>query len=422
MLPLFFLFFVLPTDIQAEEIIKVRLVNYVGDPTKITLEMKGDYVSLDPTLTLIEGVKYALFVDNDHLTLVGGGDTQIIVDSLVLVPRTYNEQHQILVNDRPYLGAIEFKIEQDHIRPINQLPLEDYLKGVVPFEVYPSWGIETLKAQAIAARTYAVTQLKQNIDDTIQFQVYGGFDWKPNTSKAVDETKGEIITYHNKPIEAFYSASNGGKTESNAHVWGGKSISYYPIKDDPYDPTHPWEFVLHKHQLDLESINWDHQQMWESLQEKDKQITTTMKRWLNKNGYVGEIKIISIPTFTVSDNRLNSKRATHGSLTIEFLQQLIEGTVLYNQLTLHNVKLNKIRPIIGGTVFKSYFIESLSETNGVYTMNGNGYGHGVGMSQWGANTMGLKGKPYKDILQFYFPGTEIKHTSELGKQETREGS
>jgi stage II sporulation protein D len=406
------LFFLVPYPVDAEEMVKVKLENYIGETSKVTLELRGDFLTLDPTLNLLDGTEYDLIVKKSQLYLIGGGEEQRVSGTLALVPRSYDDDHVITINERPYLGAFEFQVENGlYIRPVNQLPLEDYLKGVVPFEVFPSWGIETLKAQALAARTYAVSHLKDEMNDTIQYQVYAGYEWSPSTTKAVEDTRGEVITFQNTLIDAFYSASNGGMTESNANVWGGKSISYYPIKGDPYDPVHPWEFTLKSSQIKLTEIEWNRSNSWEDLVEQDTEITARMKNWLVRNGYSGDIKIVSIPSFQLSDNRLKSERSLKGSITIHFLQRIIDGTVFYNELKLEDVNLNKIRPMIGGTLFKSYLIDSLEFNGEFYKMKGRGYGHGVGMSQWGAHVMGEKGKNYREILQFYFPGTEITKLS-----------
>jgi stage II sporulation protein D len=398
----------IPEKTFAEELVRVKLVNYLGDTSKLTFEIKGNYISLNSSLPILEGVKYTLKVKEGKLILDGKDTKEELAGSLILIPESYNYHQRIKINGREYLGAIDFQIEEkEYIRPVNQLPLEDYLKGVVPFEVFPTWGIETLKAQALAARTYAVSHQQEIIDDTIHYQVYGGYDWKPNTTRAVEETIGEVITFHQSLIEAFYSASNGGITESNANVWGGSTIPYYPIQLDPYDPTHPWEFFIHQTQIHLEEIKWHNEFWWENLQEKDEQNLVNMKSWLHQHGYLGDIKILAIPNFNLSDERLLSERSINGSISIEFLQRLYDGTILYERLSFEDSKLKKIRPIIGGNLFKSYLIDSLHKKEGIYTMKGRGYGHGVGMSQWGAFEMGEVGKSYKEILQFYFPGTEI---------------
>lgn len=399
-----------PKLVTAEEMIKVKLVQHIGETKKIKLHIKGDYSTLDPTLKLKEGINYQLSLKKGEFILAGNGEKYSLHEPFILIPKRYNHTQYISINNRQYLGAVEFRKEKNQfIRPGNQLPMEDYLKGVVPFEVYPSWGIETLKAQALAARTYAFANLDKEIDDTIKYQVYGGFSWNEKTTEAVEETSGEVITSQNRLIDAFYSASNGGMTENNTNVWGGNAKSYLPIKRDPYDPTHPWEFSIHQTQIKLDEINWDQPDWWDKLSEIDSSIINNMKTWLKKNGYPGEIKIVEIPYFKLSEKLLESKRAVMGSIKIEFLHRLLDGTIVYDHLTLNDVPLNNIRPLIGGNHFKSYYIESLvKDGEGHYTMKGKGFGHGVGMSQWGAHYMGKAGKNYKDIIQFYYPGTKIK--------------
>lgn len=402
------------TKTSAEELVTIKLKNYIGDPTELHVTLKGKYRTLDPAFTLKEGMTYTFSTKSGTLWIHGKEEEYRINGSLILIPERYDQEHQIYINNRPYLGAMEFSIEgQDVIRPVNQLPLEDYLKGVVPFEVYPTWSIETLKAQALAARTYAVSQMHKNMDDTIQYQVYGGYSWFENTTKAVEETQGEVITYEGKLIDAFYSASNGGYTENNAHVWGGKPISCFPIKKDPYDPVNPWEFKLNRTQIPLGEIELEDPKWWDDAIEKDKEIAQSIKKWLHSNGYPGDSKIVMIPQFEVSGEQLESKRSVKGSITIEFLYQPIGGTVLYEQVVLENEDLNRIRPMIGGTLFKSYLIDSLEEKGNQYVLRGRGYGHGVGMSQWGASVMGERGKTYQDIIEFYFPGTKIKQIEKV---------
>lgn len=413
LLILLFFSFISPIQTAAEELVKVKLVNYLGDTKKIEFHLKGDYVTLDSTISLKEDIRYLLTAKNGELFLDGDGKKHKVNHPLVIIPETYDQNHVIYVNDRPYLGAMEIVVEEKrNIRPINQLPMEDYLKGVVPFEVFPTWDLEALKAQALAARTYAFTHSKELIDDTIQFQVYGGFTWNENTTKAVAETSDEVITHDNQLIDAFYSASNGGITENNAHVWKGKPMVYFPIKKDPFDPIQPWQFRFNRTQINLEEVNWDNPNWWDETEEKDQDIALSMKKYLQKNGYPGDIKILAIPHFELTEQKLSSRRSDKGSIKVEFLHRLLDGTVLFEEFSLNEVRLNKIRPMIGGTHFKSYLIDSLIYKDQIYTMSGRGNGHGVGMSQWGANVMGESGKTYKEILQFYYPGTKITRYAE----------
>ncbi|PAE20396.1 modulator protein [Bacillus sp. 7504-2] len=332
-----------------------------------------------------------------------------VTKPFILTPKGYDEEHLLYIDDRPYMGAFEFQIDKEnYIRPVNQLLLEDYLKGVVPFEVFPEWDIEALKAQTLAARTYTLLHKDAELDDTIHYQVYGGYNQFTKTKKAVNETKGEIITFKNKPISTFYSASNGGITESNKNVWGGAPTPYFPVKRDPYDPVQPWTFTIHKTQIDIDRINWNEPNWWDQLEEKDMDLTSSMKNWLQRNGYTGDIKILSIPHFAIENGKNESSRSVKGSLQIEFMRRLFDGTILFEKLSYHDVELKKIRPIIGGAHFKSYLISSFEVHPTSYTISGKGNGHGVGMSQWGASKMAEQGKTYKEILEHYYPGTEIK--------------
>ena len=396
-------------EVLAEEMISVRLRNYIGDTSKLSIRLKGHYLTLDPALKLTEGDECKLSLKGRKLFLHCGVSRTEIESPFIVYPYDYNEKHLLYINGRPYMGAVAFHIEKEkNIRPVNQILLEDYLKGVVPFEVFPEWNIEALKAQTLAARTYTITHKTTELDDTIHYQVYGGYNQFDKAKRAVIETKGEIITFKDKPISAFYSASNGGMTESNKNVWGGKPSPYFPIKQDPYDPIQPWNFTVNKTQIELDEIKWNDSTYWDKLEEKDGKITSSIKKWLNQNGYAGEIKILSIPYFSIDKVKNESQRSLKGSIQIEFMRRLIDNTILFEKVSLDNVALTNIRPLIGGAQFRSYLISSFEVNPTSYKVNGKGNGHGVGLSQWGANEMAEKGKTYKEIIGHYYPGTQVE--------------
>ncbi|PMC33681.1 modulator protein [Bacillus sp. UMB0899] len=403
--------------VYANEIIKVKLKNHIGDKEKLTIQVRGRYTLLDGIEDIKEDVTHVLSVRKGSILLTNQNEKLALNKSFVLIPDQYDEEHVITVNNKKYLGAMEFTLEDGkYIRPINQVPIEDYLKGVVPFEVYPSWKLETLKAQALAARTYTITHMDKDMDDTIQFQVYGGYEWHEQASKAVEETKGEIITFNNKPINAYYSASNGGVTENNENVWDEAAESYFPIKIDHFDPIQPWTLNLQKAQLLLKDVDVTRMYWWEKLQEKEPSITEPMKKRLTKQGFEGDIKIVSISNLDIASDHYESHRAKKGSIKIEFLRRLIEGTVVYEVVELKDVAIDWIRPLIGGSTFRSYLIDSFEEHDQYYLIKGRGFGHGVGMSQWGASIMGDRGYTYRDIINYYYPGTTIKKIADMQKE------
>jgi stage II sporulation protein D len=410
----------LPSIAKASEVpsISIKLKNYIGSQTELTVTVKGQYSIPGSNFSLVEGKTYIVKAENNALSLYENGTLLSSFPNLSVVPQTYGTSNYILVNNHSYLGSMNFTVENNtFVRPINTLPMEDYLKGVVPFEVSASWNKEALKAQAVAARTYAVKNQSSNMDDTTSFQAYAGYAWDSRTTAAVDETNAQTIAYNGKTIDAFYSASNGGITESNANVWGGTPLAFYPVKPDPYDTKVPWGFTMKKTQIDSTSLDLANpQNWWNSVNEADSSLMSNVKNWMAQNGYANnEIKIISVPTFNFSNDRTSGNRVKYANISLQFFLKdkttgqfvMDNGSIKLNTLSLMNTNATKIRAIFGASNMKSYLVSNFNENDASYTINGLGNGHGVGMSQWGAKVMADQGLGYQDILSFYFPGTTL---------------
>jgi stage II sporulation protein D len=280
----------------------------------------------------------------------------------------------IWVNGKSYLG--EIIIEQTSplkLTAINTLPIEQYVAGTLAGEMPGSWPLEALKAQAVTARTYAlyVTNEKRmknskssfDIRSTIEDQVYkGGPNVNSKVVKAVGSTAGETLMYHNKPIKTRFHSTCGGKTETSIHVWGETDIS--KRINDPYcknSPHNNWTATFTSNEI---------------------------SNRLRKHGFKpGNIELINIETH--SESGRIAAASIHGS------SQTISLTG------------NDFRRYLGFGKIKSTLF-TISKKGSTFTFSGRGFGHGVGMCQWGANGMASKGHTYKDILNFYYPGTEIK--------------
>ncbi len=396
----------------------VKLKNYIGNPNQITVTVKGQYVLKENNFSLAEGKTYSIKANNGALLLYENDRFISNFTSFTLIPKEYGTANYLAINKRPYLGTMEFVIENGSIvRPINTLPLEDYLKGVVPYEMMASWNKEALKAQAVAARTYADRDKYRLIDDTISFQVYGGYDWYPNSTMAVEETKNQVLTYQGKLIDALYSASNGGMTESNANVWNGTPLAYFPIKQDPYDIKVSWNINLKKSQVNTGSLDLSNPQIWwTSTKEADSTLIANIKNWMLQNGYANyDIKIITVPAFSFSADRTSGGRVKYGSISLNFfLKDKTTGSFVMenNKIKTHtlsftNVNATRLRAMFGVNEMKSYLVTQYTDNGTAYSVAGLGNGHGVGMSQWGAKVMADKGLNYRDILNFYYPGTTL---------------
>ena len=240
-------FFLLPTTKEASETIsepemQVKLVNYLGNQTSISLKISGNYLLNGTSTNLVSNKTYMVKAENGNIGLYDG-NIKIYTSSIISITPV-NQNNRAVINDREYLGRFQFSVENSlYVRPVNNIYLEDYIKCVVPYEMYSSWPKEALKVQAVAARTYAYKRLNITIDDTTHYQAYGGTGRlypDSNATLAVDETTGEILQYNGSVIQAFYSASNGGMTENNYNEFGSTLLPYLPIQKDDYDTNISW--------------------------------------------------------------------------------------------------------------------------------------------------------------------------------------
>lgn len=321
----------------------------------------------------------------------------IIILSIVIVGidikdcKKTNNNEESLKNE--VISLKDYKIEDMSIgvyitkdKTVKRMNIEEYVKGVVAGEMPANFNIEALKAQAIAARTYGIAHIKNlsqdisvsstsmDLDDTTSFQVYMSKDdrfklWPNNKaseywkkiSSAVEETKGEVLVYDNDLIkEPFYFSTSSGKTEDAKDVFG---------KEVPY----------------LKSVKSKGEEIAPKYNTESKYSYKEFIDILNKSGIKENL----------DENSLKKQ--------VKILERSDAGTV-------KSIKIGE--KSITGSNFRKIFNLASSNFSIEYNMKDiciacRGYGHGVGMSQWGANVMGKEGKDYKDILKHYYTGTKI---------------
>lgn len=406
-------------------LMNVKLINSLGQAVKeLPFTINGQYKMNE--LVLKENMKYRIEIVNGKLVLYENNSFLKEGTAFEFRPIEYNYETYMTIKNTPYLGMINFVVEGTSIRPINTLPIEDYLKGVIPHEMPASWDLDALKAQTVAARTFAMSYQGKIIDDSTNYQVYSGYNWHPNGTRAVDETKGQILRYNGDLVLTVFSSTNGGITESNENVWGGVALPYLSVKEDPYDPAQPWNLSLDQTQINISDKDlYNPEQWWNNVTESNENIASNIKSWLLKNGYPNfEIKLIAIPAFSFAEKRTTGRRVLQGNITLQFaLRHTItnefvkneDGSLKIQELKLENVSAQRIRSMMGLNLIKSYLIDSVVNNGKTYIVSGRGYGHGAGMSQWGAKQMADKGKNYQDILQYYYPGTALTSIDSSGK-------
>ncbi len=337
----------------------------------------------------LEAGEELVFSDSEELeeSLILSGKEAKGIFSLVGLKRGYE--------DPVYCGTLKIRNTEKGYLVINELPLEDYLKKVVPSEMPSSYPLEALKAQAVCARTYAVRQRAEgrisefgaDVDDSVEFQVYNNQPEMPSSTKAAEETKGMILQKNGEPLEALYYSTSCGvdlfRDLSEETVF----CSFLSMKNqDDYEWKEPW-------------YRWN---LYLSLE----QLTTLA----SEAGYgaIGEVREIC-PGEREASGRLssltvqgtNGEQIIHGEYEIrKFLNPKKEV------LTLQNGEQAPELGMLPSAFF--YLTPSYEETTLLgYQIAGGGYGHGEGLSQNGARCMAEQGMEFREILNYYYGELEF---------------
>ncbi len=275
----------------------------------------------------------------------------------------------IWVGQKRFAGKLNLFVLDSEILVVNVLGIEKYLNSVVGSEMPTKWPIEALKAQAIASRTYALKQKGNSlfdIDSTQKNQVYNGLESRTyKTIRAVKSTRSLVLTYKNKLINALFHSSSGGMTENSQDVWKNKYPYLSSVRD--FDKNNP-------------KFRW-----------KKKFSNSELTNLFPKIGGLRDIEILDIT---------KTGRVKNVKLIGAYGSDQISGVVLRKRLGLNS---NFVR-------FK-FFEEELNnntpQKKGLIVF-GQGKGHGVGMSQWGAKYLASRGQKAERILKHFYKGVQIK--------------
>lgn len=330
-------------------------------------------------------------------------------------------------NGKQYRGyLIAERRDNSDMSVINLVGMDDYLAGVVGSEMYASWHIEALKAQAVIARTYACATTGYSgygidVTDDTRTQAYGGVEKETDaTRRAAQETSGVMILWNGAPAQTFFCSSSGGKTADVYSAWGGGAgLDYLVSVDDPYEDT--------------ENIPGG---VWSVSYTADE-----LSARLESQGYgVGQVTGVVVTERGARDERVHRIRfvGTAGESEASFDKirtvlglkstyfylaegggEIEEVSVLTADGTVSSTVNGKVSlgadgtAALGGRVALSGSGESRVidapelAARDTYTFNGRGHGHGVGMSQYGAKGMAEAGFGFRDIIAHYYPGTNL---------------
>ena len=296
-----------------------------------------------------------------------------------------------------YDGVLELQSTAEGIVIINELSVESYLCGVVPSEMPSSYELEALKAQAVCARIYAYRQMESfaypeyeaHVNDSTDYQVYGNSEPSENTERAVEETEGEVVRLDDQIVTTYYYSTSCGRTTTVA-AWGTKET-----QENRYLQSVEVKGEEGDYEKDLPWYRWEAgipAQMMSNL------------IGLNTGVDVGNVNSIEID------------RTGPGGVVLQITANGDKGSVTVETE-------NKIRHALGGQGYRicrqdgtetestrllpSAFF-TIEKTGDTFIIRGGGYGHGIGMSQNGANEMAKCGKNYKEILTLFYQGVTVE--------------
>lgn len=293
--------------------------------------------------------------------------------SEVLVIRPAAKAGELSLDGRRYRGALELRHKSGGLTAVNIVPVDGYLRSVVPEEMPVDWPAEAIKAQSVAARSFALASRGRHAGEsydlctTTHCQLYTGTAAEKSASNAaIKATRGEVLMYGGKPIEALFHTDSGGMTENSEDVWGSHVPYLRAAKDTP-TKTMPWTKTISR--ADLE------------------------RKLAAKGHDIGKVRSLALSPLAIG--RAARDRTASGRVKTMTVKGT-KGTATLSGTTW--------RSLLGlkSTLFDAKLAKDM------VTFTGYGSGHGLGISQWGAERMAAKGASYAEILHHYYTGTKLQ--------------
>ena len=415
----------------------------VEDTLRVTV--KGQYATQDGRLSFSDGAKLVVVLRGDQLVLHTGQTAVVMGSSIKLVRCQSETPGYLLLNDGTgmYEGDLSLDIVENAIRPILTINVEDYLLGVVPFEMGDSFPLEALKAQAVTARTYALRKSGSSgaydVEDTTNDQAYRGRTTSsPLSEQAVTETKGLCGVYRGALASCFYSASNGGQTELGQHVWptdAPDAYGYMDMRDDPYDLENRnsvvKRYTLQKKPGEKGIGEALHQALTAAMGEQLSALGVEADGELVRFDEIQSVEAVT-PKYDGDSRLMTELRFTVKISVRDYTFRQTPSPQPAASSTPHADETpaptatpafspyRKVKETV--TVTLPIFTEAeramglsinvsqnelitVSDIGSAFLIESRRFGHGVGMSQRGAEQMARQyGMTYEQILAFYYPG------------------
>lgn len=433
---------------QIETTIRVYLKRLKVEDT-LRIQVNGVYMLEGGSMVFRDGAELAVTLRNNQLVLHTGQAAIAMGAKMKLIRCDSDNGSSLILNesDGLYEGDLALDIADDAIRPILHIYIEDYLLGVVPYEMGDSFPLEALKAQAIAARTYALKKSGSDgaydVEDTTNDQAYKGRSSShPVSEQAVRETEGLCGTYKGELAQCFYSASNGGQTELGQHVWPSENpdeYGYMDMRDDPYDyennASSVKRYTLSKKPGAKGVGTALHSALTDALTDPLAVLGYAAESDLVRFDEITRLELstpkFSEPSRLMTEMLFSVKISVRECLYRDQAQAVTQdesaalaadatpeptATPAYSPYTRLDQVFTVTLPIftevekamgLSINVYQNELI-SILDIGTAYMIESRRFGHGVGMSQRGAQQMAKEyGMTYDQILDFYYPGLEL---------------
>ncbi len=446
---------IVPSERKDDGVLRV-LLRSLGAPEELTLTLDGVYtVEHDAGFRFERGAQIRLYCQGDSVWMDAGALSLDMGPALTLTRQAARdgEENGLRIaeteRDNLYPGDLSVCAENGSLRPVLSIQVEDYLRGVVAYEMSDEWPIEALKAQAVAARTYALrakaNASKRDYDlvDTTADQVFRGVDaGLKRVAEAVRATAGVTGTYKGSFANCFYTASNGGETALPSDVWGdGGDYGYLARRADPYDLENERSKVTSAHfRRDASDLPALREMLEAALAEQPgaEGAEIVEIEGIEPEDPVAEGSIacsklrftlraaVPVPELGPGEGDVGAPAepadSDSGNLALyglDYLRRLTLGSPYEPtgeqeaRLEEFDVELDVYDQIKDGLELGlnsgDCEVVRVAEERDGYAVELRRYGHGVGMSQRGAQTMaGAHGMDFEEILAFYYPGMALE--------------
>ncbi len=397
---------------EADGMVRVKLAR-LGSPQRIEMVADCDYyLADDPSVRLPAGTGIAIAAQDGSLTLTAGNRAIPLGASAQLmrsVPGNTGAQFTFPALSGRFCGDLGFSVNGDVITTVLRVYVEDYLYGVVGYEMAPTSGLEALKAQAIVARNYALRQKSARANaaydlidsgDALSYRGFNSASEYADVLKAVDATRNQALYYNGSPATCYFCDSNGGQIESAVNA-GGDPLPYSTLRDDPYDYEGAGAKKTASLRKDAEELS----------PELTRALLAAAADPLKAQGLTRELRVDTIEAVSPGRSRFESPSRLYASL---LFQLAVTGETDAGEAIAARVQVEI--PTYGG--LENWYDLSIndgdnetvwvSETDRSFEITFRRSGSGLGMSRRGAQVMAKKGFTCQEILEYYYPGCEVR--------------